>query len=406
MPRSCCNVGGQGRPPTSAFGGVSVSAWEIPLAAVQSYGVTVAIILPVAITCIGAESLILPVLVPDPRRKRRSWQNRALALLAWVAAVTVSLSGCFLAFLLYLIAVDRTQVTLLALVIGCGFALGLQIVHVFMTVRAARLGAQLILNHAAWETRFKEARHIRRVLTFTMPLRAWDSFWPVVAGFLALLYPLAVFSRQQDGVAGPVPLTLQAALFGAFAVVLILSATLYLLFDRAMPQYALALWAGYQMARTRGTGGRRTKPLTAQVAPLLNVCIRRRARRIPPSLRDDFLATASKLAEVFRVAYIQQNTSQRAQRTMWDALQYGARLANSKDTSEAVRRVDAWLVSRGLDEISATPPRIRRPLPTLQWMSDLSNLVKNVKDLAVVLVLVALTIAAGAGLKDIFTQFK
>ena len=76
---------------------------------------------------------------------------------------------------------------------------------------------------------------------------------------------------------------------------------------------------------------------------------------------------------------MQQDTRQKARVTMRHALHYSARIANAKDASEAMRMVDAWLVRLGLSDISATPPKVRLRLPTVQWVATLIDLANNVK---------------------------
>ncbi|SES67245.1 hypothetical protein SAMN04488546_0057 [Geodermatophilus poikilotrophus] len=387
-----------------------MSAWEIPLAALQSYGLTVAVILPIAVTSYMAESLILPLLVPHPRLKRRSRGRRgrkmAVALVRWGAAVVVVAAGALTTILFGLLAAGISQTTLRVLAICCLVAVAFEVVHIVLTVRSARRGARLCAGDEVWKARSKEARNNWHVLTFAMPLRAQDLFWVGLAVPFALVYPLTVFARQQAESNDSRPVSRQLALYGGIIIVLILSALLLWLLDRATPRLTLARWAADAMISPRWLGRSPRPPLGPRVALLLELCVRRRSRRLPTALRDHFLSTSGKLIEILRIAEAQQNTRHQAGRTMRQALQLSARLANSKDHSEATRIVDDWLKERGLADAVPAPLPSRRRLPTVQSVGEVTETAKKVLVLVGGLVAAIVLLINGAGLDKVLSQLK
>jgi len=221
-----------------------MSAWDIPLAALQSYGLTVAVILPIAVKSYMAESLILPLLVPHPRLKRRSRGRRgrkmAVALVRGLGALVVVAAGALMTVLFGLLAAGIPQTTLRVLVICCLVAVAFQVFHIMLTVRSARRGARLWAGDEVWKARSKEARNNWHVLTSTMPLRAQDLFWVGLVVPSALVYPLVVFARQQAESDDSNPIPRQLALYGGMTMILILSALALWLLDRATPRLTLA----------------------------------------------------------------------------------------------------------------------------------------------------------------------
>ncbi|SDC97060.1 hypothetical protein SAMN05660690_3147 [Geodermatophilus telluris] len=295
--------------------------------------------------------------------------------------------------------------TWLRLAVYCALALGLQLGHALLVIRTARRGARLHAGHGAWKARYREGRHLWSVLTFTMPLRAHDSFWVALVAVLGLVYPLAVLVREVDGSPGPSSFVRQWAMFGAFTVVLFLTAVALSLLERATPQLTLARWASNEVRLEKAPRHAR-QPVGPRVAPFLEIHARRRLKRLPSSLKERYVATCDKLIETSKIGYMQQNTRQAVHRVMRDALQYSARVANSLDASEAERVANAWLVERGLADISPTSLSSRRRFPTVQYVGEVTDTVKGVLALIGAIALVVIFVINGAGLDEIISQLK
>lgn len=338
--------------------------------------------------------------------KRREWWARAVALGRWAVAIGLAIFGAVLTSFLAVIATGLPTVSWLRLGTYCLFAFLLQVGHAVLVVRTARRGARLYSSHEAWNARFSEARNIWHALTSAMPLRAHDLFWVYLSALLGFIYPLIVLSLEIEEPGEALGVSLQLAAVAALLIVMLLSGALLVLLDRAIPALTLARWASDQMINPRWPFRRPPPPAGPRVAPVLSLYANRRLNRLPSPITEEVIATCNKLAAVSRVAYTQQNTRQSVRRVMRDVLQYSARMANSKDPSEAARMANAWLNREGLGDFSAAPYEKRRPVVTVRGIGTFADLIKHLAYLVGFVTFVWLLIQNDAGLPEIVKQFK
>lgn len=380
-----------------------MSAWAVPLAALQGFGTTTVVLLPLALASHYMGYLVLPVLVPHRRRRRhRTWKRWGAAFTRWMAALALLALCGLLTAVLALLVLDETNLTWLGVGLLICVVLGLASCHLVLMVKAARRGARLYA-HRTWRTTYREARHFWQLLTIAMPLRAGDFYWVVVVFFPALAYTGYVAADTRRSLQGSLSISEQWAFYAGVIILLGLAGMLLWLLERVTPQLTLARWAAEFADKPAGSVGR--SPTGTKVSALLQTWVRRRVRRVPPSLKDDYLKTSSKLMEAQRVAELKKQTRPKFDRALREALQYSARLANNKNAYESLQMVDSWLAGQGQSDISAPPLKLRR-MPSIQGVGEVTEVVSRVKDLVVWVVVLIVAVAAGLSLTEIIEKLK
>jgi hypothetical protein len=225
-----------------------------------------------------------------------------------------------------------------------------------------------------------------------------------------LSYPFLVYARTVELERRPASFWLQIGFLGAVCSVLLLAAVLIWLPDWISPHLTLARWATFDVIRpirVLGFGPSRRVPLSGLgVASNLDLRIRRRLKRLPESSRGEILTTCGKLIEVLRLGQMQQHSRARARRTMREAFQYSARIANSRDASEAARNAETWLKRIGLADMPAAPVPGERRIPTFQSIGEATNTVKGILALIGAIVVGVILLINNAGLDKVFSQLQ
>ncbi|SDM01747.1 hypothetical protein SAMN05660642_01345 [Geodermatophilus siccatus] len=364
---------------------------------------------PVAATAHMAEALILQNVLPDPTQAQGRRHRRPFVIARWAAAAVLTVFGAFLVpFLIVIFAAAQTITTWASFGLWALAAAVLLVGHALLTLRTARRGNRLVLSgRDPWVAQNGEAQHQWRVLTRVMPLRAWDIMWLFVALTPVLALFLRSFWQARPSAQGANSGNILASMYVAqLCMVLAVVGVLWLL-DRLTPQLTLARWAADSDSRRGANSGPLWLERTGTpAAKLLNVCVRRRARRLPSSLRDSYREDCAKLSEILRVAQLQQRTRPEVVDLSRAALQYSANIACCIDVVEATRQLRAWLVRQGLSSFPAPLPTRRGIDPAVKLVGNLADLLRNLIYIAVALAILVVFLRAGAGFAEFVRQFR
>jgi hypothetical protein len=358
---------------------------------------------PVAVTAHWAETLMLQSLLPHPEEgPPRGWK-RVVAVARWSGAIGLTAVGALLASVLGFTAAGRTEVSWLAFgasILGAALVL---LGHASLTVRTARRGAQLS-GIDPWAAEHAEDRHLWRVLTRSMPLRHGDLIWLGAALVPPVSWVFLKVMEQRPNSGSTGDRTEGLAVWGGLCVFAFAVLTTLMLLERAQPHLVLVRWAlGASNHAPASYGLWMGGP---RAAVLLGVCARRRARRLPSSLRDAFFTSCGKLGETLRVAHLQQHTRPHLADTSRSAIQHSARIACCVDAFEGVRVLDRWLAQQGLLDLPAPLPQRGRFDPVVRVVDNLTGLVRNLIFLGVTVASFVLVVRAGWGPGEFVDRFR
>jgi hypothetical protein len=375
------------------------------VSALLRFGASLLLVIPLAVITQSAEALVLRTHLSGLPRPRRAptGRTRVAALAGCLAAVVLVLLGGAWTALLGLLAFAPEGVSWLVfavLALGCA---GLPLGHFVLTLRTAREGARASCN-SAWFAQHVERKHLWLVLTRAMPVRAWDIVWLTVAVVPSIVDLLATLWAQRPVAGASVDDLVGPATSFAFLVLALAWLAVLVLLDRAQPHLTLARWAVSESARTVKSD----KPYRAgpRAAVLLRSCARRRARRLPDSAKEPFLTVCATLAELLRMADLQQYTRAGAGETLRSALQYSARVGCGIDAYDGVQAVGVWLGRHGLEGVPGSLQRQVRLDPAVRLVGTVADVVRNLAYLFVTVTTVVLVVKAGASIGDVVDRFR
>ncbi|TFV86308.1 hypothetical protein [Blastococcus sp. CT_GayMR16] len=358
------------------------------------------LVIPAVVSTRLAERLMLWLLTSRPFSKSGRLVQASLSALTWACAGLLLVSGPAFLGAIQAYAYSGLAPTVWWRTLGAGVGLALAAAHATFTVRRGRHGSAL-LDSADWAATHGERQQLARMLTRQAPLRSYDQLW----FFLAVL-PAAVALFQQlwesrPGMQEPTPLPYIELGFSLVALVGVGAAWLQ---QQISPEIALADLAiaesrRHRLPHTAGVPGRRA-------ASLLRLASRRRSRRLPVSVRAEYVINCARLGECLLIAHLQQATRPQAAQTLRSLVQQSARIAACPDPYAGVERLRGWLQMRGLGEVPATAGRTGRLDPVVRTMEDLAAVVRNVVYVVVVIVSLVVLVMSGLTLESFVERFR